>query len=191
MLRVRSDDGVSVKREQQERQREKKRERMGPKMPGAKQHLSARQERLARARVRDPNATLYELGDAAGYKGPSKSVVSVSAWRAVNNPNVKARIRELMELRPATQLGGLLNTLEDGLQATETKYFSHQGKVVDKRVTTDYATRKGYLDTALELHGAKERTDAGTVNNFFSKEAIEAFVDAFKRPPPQANGNDT
>ena len=177
-------------REQQENQRKKKRERMGPKMPGSGQHLTARQERIARARVRDPNASLSELGEAAGYKGPTKQVVAVSAWKAVNNPNVKARIRELMELRPATSLTGLLGTLEDGLGATRTQFFAHEGKVVSSRKTNDYATRRGYLDTALELQGAKERTEGGVTNNFFTKDAIEAFVAAFKRPP-QANGDNT
>lgn len=177
-------------REQRERKREKKRERMGPKMPGSGQHLTGKQERIARARVREPNASLSELGNVAGYKGPTKQVVAVSAWKALNNPNVKARIRELMELRPATSLAGLLDTLEDGLQATDTKFFAHQGKVISSRTTKDYATRKGYMDTAFEMHGAKEKAADNTVNNFFSKEAIEAFVDAFKRPPP-TNGDNT
>lgn len=155
-----------------------------------KQKLTRRQELIARARVRDPHASLSELGNAAGYKGVSKQNIAISAWKAVNNPNVKARIRELMDLRPATRLDGLLNTLEDGLKADRTQFFAHEGKVISKRTTKDYATRRGYLDTALEMQGAKERTEAGTVNNFFTKDAIEAFVDAFRRKP-RANGDHT
>ena len=154
-----------------------------------KVRLTKKQELIARARVRDPNASLSELGNTAGYRGATKQIVAISAWKSVNSPNVKARIRELMDQRPATSLGGLLNTLEDGLGAKRTQFFAHEGKVVSSRTTKDYATRRGYLDTALEMHGAKERTESGVTNNFFTKDAIEAFVAAFKRPP--ANGDNT
>lgn len=156
---------------------------VSPRRP-AKRKLTRKQEKLARAMVKDPNASLSQLADAAGYEGPTKSVKAVSVWKAGNLPHVKARVRELMETSPKLNVPALLTKLEEGLEATDTKFFAHKGKVVSKRETVDYATRKGYLDTALEMQGVKEKVDGGVTNNFFTKDAIEAFVAAFKRQAP-------
>lgn len=147
--------------------------------------LTKKQERLARARVKNPHDTLFAIGKKAGYTGP------MSAWRAVNQPHVKARIRELLDESPHLRVPALLDKLEEGLEANETKFFAHEGRVVSKRTTVDYGTRHRYLETALELHGAKEKQGGDVVNNFFTKDAIEAFVEAFKRPLPPPNGHDT
>lgn len=156
--------------------------------PEGKQKLTKKQERLARAVVKDPGASLRDLGKRAGYMGNAVNNPHV-VFKTLHLPHVKARIRELMDMSPKLQIPGLLTKLEEGLNATETRFFAHQGEVVSTRKTIDYATRRAYLDTALELHGAKERADGGTTNNFFTREAIEAFVDAFKRK--MTNGDHT
>lgn len=156
--------------------------------PKGRRKLTRMQERLARAIVRDPDATLGEVGQAAGYaKGRGKERAAISAWRASNQPHVKERIRELMNLRPATSLKGLHKTLEEGLRARETKFFAHKGKVKSTKHVVNHDTRHKYLETALELHGAleKDAKGAGVTNNFFTKEAMETFVDAFKGRAPQ------
>jgi hypothetical protein len=152
------------------------------------QKLTKKQEKLARAVVKDPGASLRDLGKRAGYEGNDTNNPHV-VYHTLNKPHVKARIRELMDMSPKLQIPGLLTKLEEGLDATETKFFAHQGEVVSERETIDYSTRRAYLDTALELQGVKERTDAGVTNNFFTKDAIEAFVDAFKRK--LGNGDNT
>lgn len=144
-----------------------------PKQIG--EHLTVRQEALAVARVANPNATLVQLAGMSGYSG------SQAVHATLNNKHVQARIREIMNMSPKLQVPALLAKLEEGLDAKETKFFSHLGEVVSEREVVDYKTRQGYLDTALELHGAKEKVAGDVVNNFFSKEAIEAFVEAFKR----------
>lgn len=148
--------------------------------------LTGQQRALARARVKDPDATLGELAEQAGYSDEH------GAWRALQTNAVKARIRQLLEASPKTKVTALLRKLAQGLNAKETKFFQHEGKVTETRDTIDYGTRHRYLETALELHGAREKPvgDGSVTNNFFTKDAIEAFVDAFKRKPPLSNGHD-
>ena len=157
--------------------------------PGSKpkRAISKQANRLARARVKHPDATLKELAAETGYKGAD------TVCRALNSDAVKARIRELLEASPKLRVAALTKRLAEGLAATETKFFQHEGEVTDEREVVDYGTRHRYLETALELHGAREKptADGTTVNNFFTKEAIEAFVAAFKRKPPLSNGHDT
>ena len=142
------------------------------------------QEKIARLRVKHPTDSLTEIGVKAGYASPTNG-----AWRALNKESVKARIRELMDSRPKLQLPSLMKKLEDGLDADKKQYFAFNGTVMDERTDPDMPTRAKFLDTALELHGVKEKSDGAVVNNFFTKEAIEAFVDAFKRKPPSTDGN--
>lgn len=145
--------------------------------------LTQKQEAVARAVVRDPNASLSQIGEVAGLGGPTKTVKAVNAWRTLQKDHVKDRIRELLNKRKDTSLVGLSKTLAEGLNATDTQYFQKDGEVTDERTTVDHATRHRYLETALELHGAREKEVGGVTNNFFTKDAIEAFVTAFKRPP--------
>lgn len=152
----------------------------GPRRP-ANRKLTKKQEAIARACVKDPNASLSELGEAAGYSGETKQIIASNAWKAINTPSVKDRIRQLMERHKDTSLDGLHKTLAAGLNASEVKFFQHEGRVTDKRVTVDHGTRHRYLETALEMHGALDKDKGGNVtNNFFTKDAMEAFVDAFK-----------
>jgi hypothetical protein len=116
--------------------------------------------------VKDPTATLEELGLQAGYKsGPRQH-----AWQAMQNPNVQAAIRELMNANPKTRLEALTKKLEEGLEATETKFFTHQEEVgrgkkkrsvfkIEQRECIDFSTRHRYLTTAYELHGALKGDD--------------------------------
>lgn len=155
--------------------------------PQKMKRLTANQKRIARARVKNPDASQREIGDIVGTSRPHVA-------RELAKPHVKAYIRDMMDMSPKLQIPGLLKKLEEGLEATDTKFFANQGEVISERTTIDYATRRAYLDTALELHGARERptADCNVTNNFFTKEAIEAFVEAFKRKsdPIIQNGHD-
>lgn len=152
-----------------------------PIAPKKRKKLTKKEERLARSVVSNPNGTLGEHADKADYAG------AAVAWKTLQRSHVKDRIRELMNKRKDTSLDGLHKTLSEGLKATDTKFFARDGEVIDERTTVDHATRHRYLETALELHGAleKEKDSGNTTNNFFTKEAIETFVAAFKgRPQP-------
>lgn len=148
--------------------------------PKKRKKLTKREEAISRSVVKNPNGTLVEHANTAGYSDDTV------AWKTLQKDHVKDRIRELMNRRKDTSLEGLHKTLSEGLKATDTKFFQFEGRVTDKRKTIDHATRHKYLETALELHGAREKEAGGnTTNNFFTKEAIETFVAAFKgRPQP-------
>lgn len=156
-----------------------------PAVVKKKRKLSRKEEALARSVVKNPNGTLAEHGDKARYaEGCHKNVKATVAWKALQRDHVKERIRELLNKNKDTSLDGLHKTLAAGLKAKETQFFQKDGEVTDTRTTVDYGTRHRYLETALELHGAREKDPAGGVtNNFFTKDAIEAFVAAFKRGP--------
>ena len=144
---------------------------------GANRVLSKQAAKLARARVQNPDAPLRELAVKTGYRGVD------TVCRALNTPAVQARIRALLEASPKLRVTALTRKLAEGLDAKETKFFQYEGQVIETRDVIDYGTRHRYLETALELHGAREKpgADGAVVNNFFTKEAIEAFVEAFKR----------
>ena len=150
---------------------------------GGRMGISKQANRLAKARVKHPEASLKELAVESGYSGAD------TVCRALNSEPVKARIRELLEASPKLRVKALTRKLAEGLEATETKFFQHEGVVTDQRETVDYATRHRYLETAFELHGAREKPgiDGTVVNNFFTKEAIESFVEAFKRKMTRPN----
>lgn len=97
-----------------------------------------------------PDATLEQIGIACGL---SKKYPQQAASNVLNSKTVISRMEELMEKRPALQDEALLVKLEEGLESQETKFFAHEGEVQDERTTTDFPTRRGYLELAFRLKG--------------------------------------
>lgn len=135
--------------------------------------LTRKQSKLVTARLRDPEATHREIGLQTG-------TIRSNVTRELNKPHVKLRIRELMDSRPKLRLPALLKRLEEGLESKKTQYFADKGNVVDERTDNDMSTRKGYLELAVELQGAKEKTVETQVNNFFGADAYREFMQAFR-----------
>lgn len=144
-----------------------------------RRRLTRKQAKLARARVKDPEATLEELGKQAGYRDRTH------AHRELKKEHVQQRIQDLMDAHPATTDAGLLKTLREGLQAQKTEFFQHEVitgyvpvkdgrkivrdskgkpklrpvkelKIIAKDCV-DHGTRHRYLDTAVELKGHKRK----------------------------------
>lgn len=136
--------------------------------------LTRKQAKLVTARIKDPEATHLEIGLQTG-------TIRSNVTRELNKPHVKARIRELMESRPKLQLPSLMKRLEDGLESKRKTYFQDKGNVVEEREDPDMPTRAKYLDTALELHGAKEKTAETQVNNFFGADSFRLFIEEWRR----------
>lgn len=126
-------------------------------MPDEDKRLTRKQEKAARERVKDPEATLSEIGEKSGYTTPQH------VTRELNKPHVQARVRELMDASEKLRVPALLKKLEEGLDANEIKFFADKGEVISERVTVDYPTRLGYLDRALELQGLKSKDKDGNV----------------------------
>lgn len=129
--------------------------------------LSAKRRKLIQAVFDNPDGTLQEWGDAAGY---NKVSARQKAHHALKNTTVRDIIRETLDKSEATTIEGLTKTLVEGLKAKETKFFSYdkvtkiQGakkgeptekheRVIEARDTVDYATRHRYMESGFKLHG--------------------------------------
>ena len=126
--------------------------------------ITKKQRALVAAKLANPDSTLAEAGRKAGYKG-SDTAVSVSASRALKSANVRERFLAAMEGRKKLSDEALLEKLEEGLEARVTKFFSHEGRVVDQEDCIDFPTRGSYLTLAAKLKGLEvnktEVTGAG------------------------------
>lgn len=123
---------------------------MKPKKP----KMTPKQKKLLKVTMLDPDATLEDRGRQAGYSGRKQ------AWRAMKSPavlNALEQCREIMKEREKLSLGALLNKVEEGLEATSIKSLKVEGtKFAVESEVKDFGVRHKYLETALELHGAKE-----------------------------------
>jgi len=157
--------------------------------------LTKKQAKLARERVKNPDATLSELSQRSAYHDKA------TAARELKKPHVQERIKDLMDARPALKDDALLKKLEEGLEAGKTEFFPHEvttgfEKVLDAegkeildskgkpklravktleivtRDCIDYPTRHRYLDTALDLKGHKQKKVDVTSNG----ETIKALL---------------
>lgn len=149
--------------------------------------MTKKQRALVKAKIANPDATLVEAGRKAGYEGDDASV-AVSASRALKSANVQERFREAMERRKKLSDEALLVKLEEGLGATTTKFFAHEGHVVDQEDCIDYSTRGTYLALATKLKGVaadkveltgaggKDLVPAQVVLPPLSKEALLALI---------------
>lgn len=117
--------------------------------PRVKRSLSAKAKKLVKAFVKNPDLTLREAGEKAGYK----YAPAVSAHRALNSPDVQFAFREAMAKHKSFQHKALLDKLSEGLNAMTKKYFAHEGEVVDEREDVDFSARYSYLALAAKLGG--------------------------------------
>ena len=122
-----------------------------PPKPKKKKRLTRKQAKLARERVKDPNATLSELGLKAGY------TYAQGTKRALELDHVQDRMREIMAAHPDTSMKGLHKKLSEGLNATKIERHAFQGSVITENVDIDYGTRHRYLETASEWAGLAEK----------------------------------
>ena len=119
--------------------------------PKKRKKLTRKQAALARARVKDPEATLSELGVKSAYRGGPGTV-----QRELSKPHVRARIQDLMESHPETSIKGLHKKIVEGLGSTFVKVFkSEDDTIIESKAYDDMPTRHRYLETALELQGLK------------------------------------
>lgn len=107
--------------------------------------LSPRVKKLIQLLQNDPDLTLAEAGKRAGFKG---SFVTQTASNALRRTKARGIIIEEMDNRPGLKTPALLKKLEEGLDAKNTKFFSHKGVITDRVDCIDYSTRKGYLELA-------------------------------------------
>lgn len=139
-----------------------------------KRRFTEKQKKLIEARIKNPDATLNELALKTGYD----SEPSVS--RALDSPNVKARVSELMDRRKNLTRDSLLDGLEEGLKATRTQFFQHEGVVTDSRECVDFSTRKTYQELAWRLRG-ELKPDADSMPSQIQIVLVNAINQATER----------
>ena len=105
---------------------------------------------MALERVKDPTATLDEIGRRAGYKSSPRQ----KAWDALQDKGVKNEVERLMDKEEGLRMPSLLKKLNEGLDAKDTKFFQEKGVVKDTRDVVAWGERRQYLGMALELRGA-------------------------------------
>ncbi len=78
---------------------------------------------------------------------------------ALTNPNIKARIAELLENNKPTQLKTIISSLKDDLDSTKT--FAYRGKLIESRDNANILRTK---EMVLKMHGAFKESDTTTDN---------------------------
>jgi len=120
------------------------------------QALTKKQLALVRVKVNNPDMPLGKAGRKAGYLGKSDAAVESVACRTLKLPTVRERFQQLMAKRKKLQHASLLKKMEEGLDATTTKFFAHEGEIQDQAEVVDYATRHSYLALVAKLGGLEE-----------------------------------
>ncbi len=112
-----------------------------------KQRVSPKVRALIGELLDDPDITLKEAGEKAGWPNNSAS----NAYQALRSPSARELFRREMEKRPGLRHSALAEKLEQGLAATTTKLFAHEGQIVDERELVDFGARATYLTLAAKL----------------------------------------
>ena len=93
----------------------------------------------------------------AGYSpGTSSGLIEKSG-------TVKNAMLQAMERAGVTE-ELLALKIKDGLEAMEKRFYSHEGRVIDKRETEDHNVRHKFLQTSLELHKYIKSNTIDTLN---------------------------
>ena len=98
----------------------------------------------------DPNRadTFGKPGNAALSAGYAEGTGDY----LLGQPQVQDAVRAAMERAGLTE-DRLFGKLNEGLDATETKFFADKGEVIESREVVDFHTRHKYIETAHKLRG--------------------------------------
>lgn len=127
-----------------------------------KAKLNLKQRKLVRGIV--AGKTKRKAAHDAGIgKTPESS--SAGATKELKKANVQDALAVAMDKVPSLNMDNLMVKLGEGVEAQETKFFSDKGKIVSKVDVVAWGPRKSFLDTALELRGAKRQQGSDTKIN--------------------------
>lgn len=87
---------------------------------------------------------------AAVEAGYSTSTAE-NAAAIIEGPDVRAAFEKL--IRRNVDPNKIVQRLTEGLDASETKFFQHNGRVIETREVVDYARRREYIALAAKLGG--------------------------------------
>lgn len=89
---------------------------------------------------------------ARSKDGDLPEMTAPEAEKIAAQPHVRDVIVEAL-VKIGVTPDKLARCLADGLDATETKFFQHEGRVMDQRDVRDWGARHAYLETALKVVG--------------------------------------
>lgn len=115
-----------------------------------KARVTPRIRKVIEAMIENPDSTLKAAGMKAGF--PEKSAAS-QARTALKSAGAQELFRRAMKKHKVLRDDGLATKLAEGMDATVTKFFAHEGQVVDERECVDFGARHSYLALATRLAG--------------------------------------
>lgn len=119
--------------------------------------LTQKERSLVRNLADGKNLTQSAL--AAGYSGKCPGQ---SGWQA--RENIRQKMPELLDQHGLTDEALIEKHLKPLLNATETKFFQHKGRIRSKREVIAWGPRKEGLDMAFKLKGSYSAKPEGDVN---------------------------
>jgi len=117
--------------------------------------LNRRQRAFCVAYFDCPNAA--EAYRKAGYEAEAFNSAAAGAWRLLNDPDVQAVINGMLEAYKLTpELAA--RKLQEGLEASETRFFAHEGAIFAEREVIAWPTRMQALDMLHKILGKYKMT---------------------------------
>lgn len=109
--------------------------------------LTPKKRRYIQERLKHPLKSKKDCAIAAGYSPNTAHNVAAKVERGC-----REKLMESMK-RHGISDDYLIKRLKEGLNAKDTKYFAHEGRVRDKKTSIDHNARRSYLDMAFSLRG--------------------------------------
>jgi len=121
-------------------------------------HLTLKQKAFVMHYL-DTGGNATEAVKRAGYQVKDDHVAAEIGYENLRKPEIRQAVRALLEeykLNP----DALALKLHEGLNATRTHFFAHEGQVISEREVIDFKTRATYLDIAYRLLGSYKESAA-------------------------------
>lgn len=112
--------------------------------------LSSKAKKLAKVLAKDPSLTLNEAGLKAGYAPGS---ARHHAHRALNSQAMREEFLEEFQKHRSFKKKAFVDKLAKGTEANETKFFAHEGQVVDERTVENWSARGYFMGLSAKLMG--------------------------------------
>ena len=118
------------------------------------QRLTLKQRRWLKCYT-DPNSPETFGNATASAKAAKYRGKSLDSFETIGHENIKKLQFYLQKFLDEAGLSDthLMNYLIQGLQAEETKFFAHEGKIISKRTVINWKARRDFLDMALKIKG--------------------------------------
>lgn len=121
-----------------------------PEAQDAWNRLNQRQQAFCLAYFECGNGA--EAYRKAGYEAAAFNAAAAASWRLLNHPDIRTVIQAMLELYRLTPETAA-RKLHEALEATDTKFFTHEGQVLSEREIIDWRTRMIALDMLHKILG--------------------------------------